>query len=369
MHGFFRIVGRVLGTLRAEYRQIANRYWGKVERFDGDAREICRQVVDRLWYKNFFRTSLGHFDFFWMRDFGTACAPLVHIGHRDKVHHTLRWALRHYRKSGIVTTCIDSIGNTFNAPDLKAIDTLPWLLHCLWVSHYQLSATERTFLNKMLRKYTKQFLVKETGLIKPGIRYAEMRDAVIYDRSAYAIALIARMARCAEKMGLDGFLYSPSIYRQELMDNYWNGRFFKADFNTNAFSAECALFPFYLGIVDDKAMATKTFDYIDQKQLNKPYPLIYTDNTKAFKHRFWMTAPFMPEYEDGTVWSWHGVFYLYLLRRYGDRRYAKQHASFTRMIERHGTWPEMLNADGSWYLSPIYKGDPGMIWAALYIDL
>lgn len=128
-----------------------------------------------------------------------------------------------------------------------------------------------------------------------------MRDAVIYDRSAYAIALIARMARCSEKMGLDGFLYSPSIYRQELMDNYWNGRFFKADFNTNAFSAECALFPFYLGIVDDKAMVTKTFDYIDQKQLNKPYPLIYTDNTKAFKHRFWMTAPFMPEYEDRTV--------------------------------------------------------------------
>ncbi len=369
MRHFFRIVGRILGTLRAEYRQLANRYWGKVERFDGDAREICRQIIDRLWYKNFYRTSLGHFDFFWMRDFGTACEALIHAGHRVKVHHTLQWALRHYRKSGIVTTCIDSIGNTFNAPDVKAIDTLPWLLHCLWVSRYELNASERDFLNKQLRKYTKQFLVAQTGLIKPRIRYAEMRDAVMYDRSAYAVTLVARMARCAQKLGLTGFPYTPTIYRQELLSHYWSGHFFKADYVTGAFSAECALFPFYLGIVDDKAMATKTFDYIDTHKLNKPYPLIYTNNTKAFKHHFWMTAPFMPEYEDHTIWSWHGVFYLHLLKHYKDKRYAKQHASFSRMIERHGTWPEMLNADGSWYLAPIYKGDPGMIWCALYLDL
>lgn len=369
MHQFFRTIGRILGTLRAEYRQLANRYWGKIERFDGNAHDICRQIIDRLWYKDFYRTSLGHFDFFWMRDFGTACAALCHAGHYDRIHHTLHWALRHYRKSGAVTTCIDSIGNTFNAPDVKAIDTMPWLLHCIWVSHYELNASEREFLNKMLRKYTKQFLVKGTGLIKPRIRYAEMRDAVIYDRSAYALTLVARMARCSEKLGLDGFVYPPSIYRTELINNYWNGNYFKADYVTDAFSADSALFPFYMGIVDDKAMATKTFDYIDKHKLNKPYPLIYTDNTKAFKHRFWMTKPYMPEYEDHTIWSWHGVFYLHLLKRYGDKRYAKQHASFSRMIERHGTWPEMLNSDGSWYYAPVYKGDPGMIWCALFLDL
>ena len=39
------------------------------------------------------------------------------------------------------------------------------------------------------------------------------------------------------------------------------------------------------------------------------------------------------------------------------------------MIEQHGTMPEMLNKDGSWYYAPIYRGDPGMVWAALYVDL
>lgn len=369
MEHFFRVVGRILGTLRAEKRQIGNRYFGKVERFDGSARDICNQILDRLWYKNFYRTSLGHYDFFWIRDFGTACQPLVQYGHKDKVHHTLKWALRHYRKSDTVTTCIDSIGNTFNAPDLKAIDSIPWLLHCIVVSDYEINGVERDFLNRQLRRYTKTFLNPETGLIKAGIHYAELRDAVIYDRSAYALSLVGRMAKCVEALGLTGFHFSPSIYRDELVTNYWNSQFFKADAITNAFSAECALFPFFLGIIDDKEMATKTFDYIDEHLLNKPYPLVYTDEPKAFKYRPWMTAPFMPNYAENSIWSWHGVFYLHLLKRYDDPRYDDQHASFSRMIERHGTWPEMLNADGSWYLAPIYKGDPGMVWCVLYLVL
>lgn len=57
------------------------------------------------------------------------------------------------------------------------------------------------------------------------------------------------------------------------------------------------------------------------------------------------------------VSSWHGVFYLHILKHYDHKEYAETKASFARMIERHGTWPEMLNPDGSWYNAPIYKGD------------
>jgi len=39
------------------------------------------------------------------------------------------------------------------------------------------------------------------------------------------------------------------------------------------------------------------------------------------------------------------------------------------MIELHGMFPEMLNLDGSWYYAPIYRGDPGMVWAALFLEL
>ena len=363
----FRTVGNILGTLRAEYRQISNRYFGKIERFDGDARAICRQVVNRLWEGDFYRTSLGHFDFFWMRDFGTACHPLVNAGHADKVHSTLRWALLKYRRAGTVSTCIDQSGNCFEAPS-RAIDSLPWLLHSIVVSRYELNDSERVFLERMLRRYVRRYLDKRTGELKPR-KFAEMRDAVVYDRSAYAVTLVARMARCVEHLGLGGFPFRVEQYRAELVETYWNGKYFDADRQTDAFSAECALMPFFMGIVDDKNMADKTLDYIHDHKLNKPYPMLYTDQPQAFHYHWWMKKPFMPGYEGKTIWSWHGVFYLHLLRRYDRPEYKHQYESFSRMIERHGTWPEMLAEDGSWYYAPVYSGDPGMVWAALFLEL
>ena len=48
----------------------------------------------------------------------------------------------------------------------------------------------------------------------------------------------------------------------------------------DAFSAECALFPFFLGIVDEKKMVEATVNYIEDQKLNKPFPLIYTQDER-----------------------------------------------------------------------------------------
>jgi len=367
MKFFIRNIGRIVGTLRAEKRQLVNRYFTKIPRLEGSAAEICRQIVEKLWEGDFYRTSLGHFDFFWMRDFGTVSQSLVNTGYKKHTLHTLRWALLHYRRAGRVTTCIDKAGNCFEAPG-HAVDSLPWLLHSLVVSNYDLNMSERKFLAGELDRYCKKYL-DTAGYVRP-IKFAEMRDAVIYDRSAYAVTLIARMAYCVEVLQLQGFPYELLQYQEELLSRYWNGQYFNADRRTNAFSAECALFPFFLGVIDDEAMAGVTFDYINQEKLNEPFPLIYTKQPKAFQYHWWMTKPFMPNYQEETLWSWHGVFYLHLLKRYGRPEYKQQLEKFSKgMIEKHGSFPEMLNKDGSWYYAPIYKGDPGMVWAALYLEL
>lgn len=367
MQPLIRSTGAVLGTLRAEYRQLANRYFGHIKRFNGNATEICEQIIEKLWEGDFYRTSLGHFDFFWMRDFGTVCESLIKIGRKPHAIHTLKWALMHYRRAGTITTCIDKAGNCFNAPG-HAVDTLPWLLHCLVVSTYDLNKKERKFLAQQLQLYRQKYL-DTSGHVRP-IKFCEMRDAVIYDRSAYAVTMVGRMAWCVEQLGLEEFPHKLEKYQRELISRYWNGHYFNADRITNAFSAECALLPFFLGVINDKSMTDATFDYINNEKLNKPFPLIYTNKSNAFRYRWWMTAPFMPEYESGTLWSWHGVFYLHLLKRYGRPEYTKQKSNFAKgMIEKHGTFPEMLKADGSWYYAPIYRGDPGMVWAGLFIEL
>lgn len=362
-----RYTGRILGTLRAEWRELHGRYFGTIERFDGNAQEICEQVVTRLWTGDFYKTSLGHFDFFWMRDFGTVAESLTRIGQGDRVRHTLKWALQNWRRSASITTCVDKYGNCFNAP-MHAVDTLPWLLHSLVVSEYELNKAERKFLEKQLRKYCKKYL-DTTGHVRP-IKFAEQRDAVVYDRSAYAVSLVGRMAWCVKQLELEEFPFPVQKYQEELITNYWNGQYFNADRITDAFSAECALFPFFLGVIEDEALAGATFDYITDNNYDDPFPMIYTKQPGAFRYHWWMTAPFMPQYEGDTLWSWHGMFYLHSLRRFGRSEFEHQRERFAKgMIEKHKTFPEMLNKDGSWYYAPVYRGDPGMVWAALYIDL
>ncbi len=77
----------------------------------------------------------------------------------------------------------------------------------------------------------------------------------------------------------------------------------------------------------------------------------------------------MPNYTGSTIWTWHATFYLHVLKRYRHTAYDAQYAQFAELIERHGSYPELVNPDGSWYNAPFYKADPGMVWAALFLEL
>jgi hypothetical protein len=370
MKPLIRAFGSTFGILRAEYRQIANRYFKDIERFEGNAREISTQVLSRLWVGDFYRTSLGHYNFFWMRDFGTVAESLVHLNQTTRVHHTLRWALRHYRRAGRVKLCIDKSGNVFNAPGLPSIDALPWLLHSIVVSHYNLNAKELAFLSHEIGRYVDRYL-DDNGDIKRDVRFAEMRDAVYYHRSAYAVALVGRLAACVQLLGMNStFPFAPSTYKEILVREYWNGDFFRADRVSTNYSSDSALMPFFLKIVDDRHMAEKTVAYIAKVRLNKPYPLKYSEKpSRPLKFRFGMGPWSMPNYTGDSIWTWHATFYLHILKRYEHPSYEKEYKQFCKLIEKTGTYPELTNPDASWYDAKFYRADPGMIWAALFLEL
>lgn len=369
MKALIRGYGIVFGMLRAEYRQLANRYFGTIERFKGDARAICEQIVARLWYGDFYRTSLGHYNFFWMRDFGTVAESLTALNQATHVHQTLRWAMRHYQRAGRVKLCIDKSGNVFNAPGLPSIDALPWLLHSIVVSHYQVNAREMAFLSREVSRYVDTFLDSD-GDIRRDIKYAEMRDAVYYHRSAYAVALVGRLAQCTKTLGIGAFPFSPETYATILRREYWTGSYFRADRTSQNYSSDSALMPFYLRVVTDRHMLSQTLDYINESDLTKPYPLKYSEPpTHPLKFRFGMGPWSMPNYTGDSIWTWHATFYLHLLSRAERPEYTEHYLKFAELIERHGTYPELVNPDGSWYDAKFYRADPGMVWAALFLEL
>lgn len=344
------------------------RYFSRHHQFDGDAREICAAIVEQCWNGTFYQTSLGNFTYFWIRDFASVTSALCNLGHTDRVIATLSWALNHYMKKDAVTLCISEKGRLFDAPT-KGIDTLPWLIHAIWAAGYNLSADERAFLIDELGEYREDFIDPATGNPRSRVGLAELRDGVLYDRSAYAVTLIGQMAKCCEQLGLnEAFPHSSSVYIELLQTHYWNGDYFSADYYNQAFSSECALMPFSLGLIDDTAMLDRTFGYISAHHLATPHALKYTDKPTRFRYRWWAKTV-MRNYAGDTIWTWHGAYYLRLLRAQQHPDARTQEKSFATIVERYRTFPELLHPDGSLYQSLVYKSSEGMIWAALYLDV
>lgn len=342
------------------------RYFRRNACIEGDAETICHEIVERCWNGTFYTTSIGNFNYFWIRDFATVAKSLRQLGHTDRVQATLKWAIGHYMKHGAVTLCISPRGKLFDAPT-RGVDTLPSLMHSIWSVKYELSDDERDFLNQQLTEFVEDFIDQATGLVVSRPGFAELRDGVIYDRSSYSIAMIERMAWASEQMGLS-YPYSHKIYRQELLDHYWSGNYFKADYNNDAFSAECALIPFIMRSVEDTEKLGLTLDYIHRQSLAKPYPIRYTNTPDRFRYRLWARTV-MRNYAGDTIWTWHGAYYLRLLWGQNRPEADEYQEAFDYMITRYKTFPELLNPDGSMYSSLVYKSSEGMIWAAIYLTL
>jgi hypothetical protein len=357
---------QALGRTRAIGKAFLRRAMTSPERLTGFAEEICATILERLWNGAMYRTGLGHFDYFWVRDFGSVTASLLKLGYRERVVATLAHVLACYERIGRVTLSLDEHGLCFDLPE-DSIDALPWLFHALRLSDVPLTK-HRTFLAAELSRYEKKFLTNDGDLQSDG-GYAEMRDTVRYKRSSYAITMLALLAREARLMGFKPTaLCKTEFYVAILREKYWHSGHLRADEGSTAFSIEGALFPFHLELLSEQDLLRRTLASVSSKRLGKPFPMKYTDSPEAFRYRWWALLA-MRGYAGDSIWTWHGAVYLHLLRKLGSPEYGERLTDFTRLIERHRNFPEVLSPDGSWYRTPVYLGEEGMIWSALYLDL
>jgi hypothetical protein len=355
-----------IGFIKAGIKLPLRRYFKSDKKFEGNTKQICRQIVDKTWNGRYYQTGLGHFNYFWIRDFGVVVDSLIKTGNLERVKKTIDWALEKYMSSGKITLCILGKGHLFDAPK-KSIDALPWLLHSINKSQYKLSNQQKQFLEKEIAEYNRDFINPKSGDILDGISYSELRDAVNYNKSAYAICMVHTAVKTSKELGLKGFKHGPAVYGK-ILDSYWNGRFFNADVDNKAFSAEGSLLPFALNIVSDKNKIQSVFKYIFEKKINLPYPMKYTDDKSKFKYHWWGNL-IMPNYAGSTIWTWMGAIYLQLLHEYSSPEFSQQLQQFKKIIKKYQNFPELLHPDGKWYKVPLYRGDEGMIWAALLLEV
>lgn len=331
--------------------------------YDGNARDICTQIIEDCWNGRFFQTSTTNFPQFWTRDFGWCTASLLKLGHKGRVEQTLLYALDMFSDHGKITTTIKPKGRPFNFPTV-AVDSLPWFMHSIAVSNTPIDQFI-PFLEKEIRLFY-NLIDKKTGLVKQK-HFSSIKDYAIRKSSCYDNCMVASLSQSIDKLNLIN-PFKKFDYESILKKHFWNGNYFYDDLNKLPYlAADANIFPFYLNTIKNKHMLKSALEAIHDAKLDHPFPVKYT--IKNAPVQFIWSELFMHNYELDTIWTHIGPLYISLLKK-ANPILARQYIhAYTKMIESYKNYPEALTPKGKQFTAPFYHCDQGMLWAANYLTL
>ncbi|MBI4152805.1 hypothetical protein HY495_03780 [Candidatus Woesearchaeota archaeon] len=337
----------------------------KPPRYDGSAGDICRKVINDCWNGRFFQTSTNNFPQFWSRDFGWCTQSLLTLGHEEKVHQTLRYALNRFKQANQITTTITPGGKPFDFP-APAVDSLPWLIHSIRLSafpHYE----HRVFLNQQIKSFFDKFINPLNGLVKLDLHVSSMKDFAVRKSSCYDNCMAGMLAADLKKLKLDN-PFEKYDYPAILTEQFWNGSFFFDDLaKKNYVAGDANIFPFITGLIFDRKMLASAIQAVEGAGLADPFPLKYT-TSRRHVHFVWQEK-LMPNYESDALWTHMGPLYIKLLQHVDKDKAALYTQRYTQEIEKAGNYLEVYTKDGRPYATPLYTCDRGMLWAANYLTL
>lgn len=339
-------------------------------RYQGNAEQICRSIIENCWdEKNgFFRTSNGHFNIFFMRDFGWCCKSLLSLGQKERVKKTLEFALSHYAKNKRVSVCLTSQGKGFDFPRYS-VDTLPYLLHSInllgdkpLLRHYE------HFLNSEISKFFSLVVDERSGLVRSDTFFSSMRDHALRKSSCYDNCFVALLQKEIAQTSLSN-PFRHFDYKKILLRHFWNGNYFYSDLQKKpVVTADANLYPFYFGIIRNKEMLSRALKAIKKEGLDHPFPLKYT--AKRFhEENFFFMELFVRNYETHSIWTHMGPIYLSLLKTIEPKRFLSFLHRYRSLVENYGNYLEVFDRQGKPFQTPFYVSDESMLWAANLLDL
>ena len=333
--------------------------------YDGNAKDICAQIIEDCWNGRFFQTSTTNFPQFWTRDFGWCTASLLKLGHKERVERTLLYALDIFSDHGITTT-ITPKGKPFDFPTV-AVDSLPWLMHSLeLVNNKALIEPFIPFLEKEIKEFYTRVIDKKNGLVKQK-HFSSIKDYAIRKSACYDNCMVASLSHSLTQLKLIN-PFERFDYENLIKKHFWNGHYFYDDLKKLPYvAADANIFPFYLNIIKDTHMLKSAIEAVHRAALDVQLPVKYT--TKKAPVQFIWSERFMHNYELDTTWTHMGPLYLNLLKKVNPAL-AKQHIqSYTKMIESYKNYPEALTPKGKPFTALFYHCDQGMLWVANYLTL
>jgi hypothetical protein len=344
-------------------------------RHAGSAASIIESCIDACWNGRTFTASPGHFDMFWTRDLSFSVPSLVRVGQEERVQASLAHALDVWtRRLSHITTTIhyfDRPGDVYE----YGVDSLPLFVAALR-SAGAVEAVERhhAWLQDEIDHFVDRVVDPSTGLVRADRKFSAHRDTVENRSNAYGNTMVALLAKTIAETGwfespLERFF--DGDYGRLLMEHFWIDDHFRDALGDETVSGEANVWPFYAGVISDPGVVAPALAYLDAQGFCDPLPLRY-ETTRRPEREVWLTRHVLPDYQGSTVWTSLGAMYLQVLERLNPTLARYETARYVELIERDGTYWEVLDArTGRNWVSPrwIMIGEESMLWSAIFLDV
>lgn len=351
-------------------------------RHRGGAEDILRAGFDDCWTGEVLTASPGTYRHFWTRDLGFAAPALMRLGEPwpGRLEASLAWALDAWRRRGShVTTTINPLLRWPVDVFDYGVDSLPWLVASLRAAGAEgLARDHADWLAAEVEHYVKEVVDPRTGLVRADRHLSAHRDTFRNGSTAYGNAMVAMLGRDVAETGWAPDLLSRHFigddaapdWSRQLREHFWLGDRFRDRLGTDATSGEANVWPFRLGLVDDRSMLTAALETLRREGYTTPYPLKFEVGHRT-DGQLWAFRVWSPDYQTTTSWTSLGSVYLSLLRRVDPDAAAVQIGRMRELVERDGTLWEVLDSRGRPWRSAsgLSISDSSMLWGAILLDL
>jgi hypothetical protein len=352
-------------------------------RFGGSAEEVLRAGLEACWTGELLTASPGTYRHFWTRDLGFAAPALMRLGAPwpDRLRSSLAWALDAWRRrdSHVTTT----INPRFRWPvDVfdYGVDSLPWLVASLRAAGRPGEALAREnagWLAAEVEHYVERVVDPESGLVRSDRHLSAHRDTFRSGSTAYGNAMVAMLGRDIAETGWGPDVLSRDFRADGALDwslqlrrHFWSGDRFRDRIGADPTSGEANVWPFHLGLVNDRAMLAAALETLRREGYATPYPLKFEIDHRRdgqlLAFRLWSS-----DYQTTTSWTSLGSIYLSLLWQVDPDAARAEIGRLRDLIERDGTLWEVLDSHGRPWRSAsrLSTSDSAMLWGAIVLDL
>jgi hypothetical protein len=154
-----------------------------------------------------------------------------------------------------------------------------------------------------------------------------------------------------------------------LRRHFWLGDRFRDQPGTDETSGEANVWPFFTGLVDDREMQAGALATLRRDGYTAPYPLRFQASHSP-AGMLLVYRLYSPDYQTTTSWTSLGSIFLSLLREVDATAAGAALDRMRQLIERHGTFWEVLDARGEPWRSRsrLSVSDVSMLWGAILLE-